>query len=98
MSRLFYQMATRYNRKLKLLGLVPVMYDRRINMHKEVIKELTKLFGQNRILHGIRNNVRLAEAFNAGKPIRYFAPKSVGAMDYFLLCDEIELIFKKNRL
>ncbi len=98
MSRLFYQTATRHNHRLKLLGLVPVMYDRRLNMHKEVIKEVTKLFGQSRILHGIRNNVRLAEAFNAGKPIRYFAPKSVGAMDYFLLCDEIELLCSKSYL
>ncbi len=98
MSRLFYQTATRYNQKLKLLGLVPVMYDRRLNMHKEVIKEVTNLFGSSRILRGIRSNVRLAEAFNAGKPIRYFAPKSIGAMDYYLLCEEIEMLcFAKNR-
>ncbi len=92
MSRLFYQTATRHNKNLKLLGLVPVMFDRRINMHKQVISEITRLFGQRRILRGIRNNVRLAEAFEAGKPIHFFAPKSIGAMDYHLLSEDLEIM------
>ena len=92
MSRLFYQTATRHNQQLKLLGLVPVMFDRRINMHKQVIAEIVSLFGQKRLLRGIRNNVRLAEAFEAGQPVRYFAPRSVGAMDYHLLTEDIEVL------
>ena len=96
MSTLFYRVATRHNNNLKLLGLVPVMYDRRYNMHKQVIKDLTKLFGAKKILRGIRSNVKLAEAFNGGKPVRYFDPKCAGAMDYYLLCDEIEEYWAKS--
>ncbi len=96
MVKLFYKTAIQYNNKLKLLGLVPIMINRRLKMHKEVIEKLTKSFGKNRILRPIRSNVKLAEAFNAGMPIRYYAPKSAGAMDYFLLAEDIELFLNYN--
>ncbi len=96
MATLFYRVAVKYNNRLKLLGLVPIMLDRRLKMHKEVIKKLTSSFGKNRILRPIRTNVKLAEAFNAGMPVRFFAPKSPGAMDYYLLCEDVELLLREK--
>ncbi len=98
MATLFYQVAARYNNKLRLLGLVPIMLDKRLKMHKEVIQRLSVSFGKNRILRPIRTNVKLAEAFNAGMPVRFFAPKSAGAMDYYLLCEDIELLLGEKGL
>ncbi|MBT8763069.1 ParA family protein [Desulfohalobiaceae bacterium Ax17] len=95
MARLFYQVATNYNKELRLIGLFPVMFDRRIKMHQQVIRELTAQFGQQRILRGIRTNVRLAEAFAAGQPVSHYAPKSPGAMDYHLLAEELETLWKR---
>ncbi|GAB6161593.1 ParA family protein [Desulfothermus naphthae] len=92
MAKLFYKVAVKYNTNLRLLGLVPVMVNKRIGMHKKVIEELTKVFGKNRMLRGIRTNVKLAEAFLAGIPVRYYAPKSAGSMDYYLLTEEIHLL------
>ncbi|MBT8763908.1 hypothetical protein KFV02_08180 [Desulfohalobiaceae bacterium Ax17] len=54
------------------IGLISVMFDRRISMHKQVIEDIIKLFGKRRILRGVRNNVRLAEVFNAGKTKQIF--------------------------
>ncbi|MDQ7033148.1 MAG: ParA family protein [Desulfonauticus sp.] len=96
MIKLFYTTAVKHNNRLKLLGLVPIMINTRLKMHRQVIEELSKSFGKKRILRAIRTNVKLAEAFNAGMPVRYYAPNSAGAMDYFLLAEDIEF-FLKNK-
>ena len=53
-----------------------------IKIHRTVIKDVTHQFGASRMLPSIRNDIRLAESFGVGKPIRYFAPKSRGAEDF----------------
>jgi len=93
LARLFYRVATHHNRSLKLLGLVPVMVDRRMNLHRRVLTEMEKQFGRDRVLRGIRSNIRLAEAFEQGQPILEFAPRSPGAMDYHMLAEEIEVLW-----
>jgi len=93
LAKLFYQVATQYNSNLLLLGLLPVMYDRHIKLHQRVIQALGKQFGQQRILRGIRSNIKLAEAFESGLPIAEFAPKSTGNMDYQLMAEEVGLLF-----
>ena len=93
LARLFYRVVTRHNRGLKLLGLVPVMVDRRVNMHRRVLEDMRRQFGSSRVFRGIRSNIRLAEAFEAGKPVLAFAPRSPGAMDYHMLAEEIEVFW-----
>lgn len=90
LAKLFYRVATQHNTNLKLLGLLPIMVDKRIRLHQQVVVTLKKQFGDKRVLRGIRNNIKLAEAFSVGKPIVQYAPKSAGAMDYNLLSDELE--------
>jgi len=93
LAKLFYEVATRYNPNLKLFGLLPVMFDKHIKLHQRVIAILEKQFGQNRIFSGIRTNIRLAEAFEAGEPISHFSPKCVGCIDYKLMLTELEQLF-----
>jgi len=90
LARLFYQVATQHNADLKLLGLLPIMYDRKMKLHQRVIDALKKQFGAKRLMRGIRSNIRLAEAFEQGKPVKQFAQKSVGAFDYHLMVEELE--------
>lgn len=87
LSQLFYQVATRGRADLKLLGLLPVMCDHNVPSQARVLAELAQTFGSQRILRGIRPDVRLAEAFGAGVPVRDYAPRSRGAMDYFMLAE-----------
>jgi len=89
LSRLFFRIASTENPRLRLVGLLPVMHNARIGHHRTMLAEIAHQFGQDRILRGIRSDILLAEAFSAGRPIRAFAPRSRGAMDYFLLADEL---------
>lgn len=89
LSRLFFRIATTVNPGLKMLGLLPVMVNSRVNHQRDVLRGVTRQFGAERVLRGIRSDIALAEAFASGKPIRSHAPRSRGAMDYFLLADEL---------
>lgn len=89
MAKLFYRVATYENTELHQFGLLPVMLDRRMKLHRRVISGLTRQFGRQRIFRGIRSNIQLAESFEQGQPIRNYAPRSPGAMDFHLLADEI---------
>lgn len=89
LTQLFYRVASRDNPGLKLLGIVPVMADPQVPGHQAVVQELKKAFGPGRMLRGVRRDQRLAEAFAAGQPIRHYAPRSRGAMDYFMLTEQL---------
>jgi chromosome partitioning protein len=94
LSRLFFRIATTANPGLKMLGLLPVMVNSRVNHHRNVLADVTRQFGPERVLRGVRTDIVLAEAFAAGKPIRAFAPRSRGGMDYFLLADELPRLWR----
>lgn len=93
LTRLFYQVATRHNPGLKLLGLLPIMYDRRIRLHRRLLDDLGRQYGNQRVLRGIRSNIKLAEAFEAEQPVVKYAPRSAGCMDYRLMARELEVFF-----
>lgn len=93
LTELFKEIATQHNPSLKLMGLLPVMEDRHIRLQNRVINTLSNRFGSNKLLRGIRTNIRLAEAFEQGCPIQDFAPSSRGAMDYHMLAHDLDLAF-----
>lgn len=93
LSRLFFRVASTLNPSLKLLGLLPVMVDRRVKLHNEVIAEMQREFGAHRLMRGVRPDIKLAEAFSMMKPISVYAPKSRGAMDYRLLAGDLSVLW-----
>jgi chromosome partitioning protein len=95
LSRLFFRIATTENPALKLIGLLPVTVNLRINHHTAVLNDITRQFGPERILRGIRTDIALAESFAVGKPARIHAPRSRGAMDYYLLADELPRLWRR---
>jgi chromosome partitioning protein len=80
--RLLFRIMTRQNRELKILGFVPTLSAEHIRQHRTVNAQVGGEFGAARILPGIRNDIRLAESFAAGKPVRLYAPKSRSAQDF----------------
>lgn len=94
LSRLFFRVATQRNPTLKLLGLVPVMADLKIDLHKRMIDGLSRQYGQDRLMRPIRADIKLAEAFEVNQPIQQYAPQSRGAMDYNLLAEEVILLWQ----
>ncbi|MBI1849567.1 MAG: ParA family protein [Planctomycetes bacterium] len=79
----------RLNPTLRLLGLLPCLFDSRTNLSQEVLAELRAHFGERVFTTAIRANVKLAEAPSHGKHIFDYAPDSRGAEDYLALAREV---------
>jgi chromosome partitioning protein len=96
LSRVFFQIALRNNTRLRLLGVLPVMLDARIGQHRRVRAQVAEQFGTQRVLGGIRNDIKLAEAFAAGQPVRVYAPRSRGNQDYQALFETVEACLQER--
>lgn len=79
----------RLNPKLKISGIIPVMFDTRTNLSQEVLNMIREHFKDKVYKTKIRKNIKLAESPSHGKPILYYAPKSYGAQDYDALAREV---------
>lgn len=85
LMRALFRIMTRDNRGLKILGFLPTMAAGHVRQHRVVTGQVAVEFGASRVLPAIRADIRLAEAFAAGQPIRAYAPRSRGAEDFALL-------------
>jgi len=70
--------------------LLPMMIEKRTLHHLHTLRLLQQDYGHDCLLRGVRTNIKLAEAFEAGYPIQYCFPKSPGAYDYHMLSEEIK--------
>lgn len=89
LSRVFFRIASSENPSLRLLGLVPLMVNQRVHHHQRVTENLALNFGSNRILPGIRNDIKIVEAFEKRMPLIFYAPSSRARADFRELVDEI---------
>ena len=80
--RVLFKVMNNANPELKILGFVPNTVTERIRQHRVVTGEVARHFGALRMLPGIRSDIRLAEAFAVGKPVRHYAPQTRGAQDF----------------
>ncbi|MEW6039977.1 MAG: AAA family ATPase [Elusimicrobiota bacterium] len=76
------------NPGLELEGVVLTMYDSRLRLDEQVIKEIRKCFGDKVYKTVIPRNVRLAEAPSYGKTIFQYDRSSKGAESYGKLVEE----------
>ncbi len=93
--RVLFKVISESNPSLKILGFLPVMTASNVRQHKQVTEQVTKQFGALRVLTGIRTDIKLAEAFAANKPVRFYAPKSRGAEDFAELAEMLSSLIKK---
>lgn len=82
LMRVLFKIISGTNQQLKLAGFLPMMGNENIRIHRTVTGDVSNQFGASRLLPVIRNDIRLSESFAAGKPIRYYAPKSRAAEDF----------------
>lgn len=90
LMRVLFKIISGPNQGLKLAGFLPMMTAEHIRQHRTVNKDIAQQFGDLRILPGIRNDIRVAEAFGAGKPVHYYAPRSRAAEDFALLAAVVD--------
>ncbi len=77
------------NPTLEIEGVLLTMYDRRLNLSRQVADEAREYFGPKVYRTSIPRNVRLAEAPSFGQPIVQYDVLSNGAQSYLALAREI---------
>lgn len=78
------------NPKLRLLGVLATMYDKRTSLSSQVYTEIQKYFKQLTFKTTIPRNVRVAEAPSHGVPIGAYDKFSKGAKAYKEFTKEVE--------
>jgi chromosome partitioning protein len=78
-----------FNPRLKIIGLLRVMFDPRSTLVQQVSAQLHQHFGDMVFNAVIPRNVRLAEAPSHGLPGVVFDPKSKGALAYLEFANEM---------
>ena len=78
-----------FNKELKIIGLLRVMFDPRMTLSQQVSAQLEKHFGEKVFKTVIPRNVRLAEAPSYGLPGVVFDPSSRGAAAYLQFAQEM---------
>lgn len=77
------------NPALDIEGVLLTMYDRRLNLSRQVADEAREYFGNRVYRTTIPRNVRLAEAPSFGQPIVHYDVLSAGAQSYLSLAREM---------
>ncbi len=77
------------NPALEIEGVLLTMFDRRLNLSKQVADEAREYFGAKVFETTIPRNVRLAEAPSFGQPIAAYDVLSPGAQGYLALAAEL---------
>jgi chromosome partitioning protein len=79
---------SRANPDLELEGILMTMYDGRLKLSAEVVREVSRHFGDKVYSTVIPRNVRLSEAPSFGKPVLVYDKESTGARAYRALAVE----------
>ncbi len=77
------------NPKLQIEGILPTMFDSRLNLSKQVLDEVRNYFKDKVFKTIIYRNVRLSEAPSYGKPAILYDAVSKGCQNYMSLAEEI---------
>jgi chromosome partitioning protein len=79
----------RPNPALRILGVVITMHDKRTALARDIRTQIQKVFGGKVFKTVITKSVRLEESPAYKESIFTFAPESVGATEYYRLCEEV---------
>lgn len=78
------------NPELRIEGIVLTMFDTRNNLSHQVVSEIQSHFGDKVFKSIIPRNVRLSEAPSHGQPIIEYDSRSIGAVKYLELSQELD--------
>lgn len=78
-----------YNPALEITGILITMYDKRLNLTKQVLEQLERYYGDKIFDTKVIRNVRLSEAPSHGLPVIYYDKSSKGAELYLNIAKEV---------
>jgi len=86
--KLFYKIASKLKTDFKLIGILPTFYNKSLKENKDILEELEKIVGKNKVLSPIRKDIKLTTIFKNG--IKSFKNQhSRGIDDYKKVVNEI---------
>jgi chromosome partitioning protein len=88
-SEMLHAVRQHLNPRLRINGILPTMFDPRLKLAREVVKDAERYFGNQTLRTKIPRNVRLAEAPSFGKPAIVYDIASAGAQAYLRLAAEV---------
>jgi chromosome partitioning protein len=77
------------NPDLNIMGILLTLYDRRLNLSRQVAKEVRRYFQEQVFDTIIHRSVKLSEAPSFGKSIFHYDIKSPGSISYLELAKEV---------
>lgn len=77
------------NKRIDILGILPVMIDKRRKLSAEVLEHIKENYAVPVFESQIRNNVKATEAPSFGQSVISYAPNSNSAIDYLSFADEV---------
>lgn len=80
----------RINRKLRIVGILPTIYEERTKHAREVMEELQRTYSNMLLKTVVPKTVALADSTMAGESVLTFSPNSPAAEAYRALAKEIE--------
>ncbi|MCH9677441.1 MAG: ParA family protein [Candidatus Nanopelagicales bacterium] len=83
------KVVSRLNPDLRIVGVLPTMYDPRTLHSREVLESVTGAFGDIVFSTTINRTIKFPDSAVAGEPITVFAPSSSGAEAYRRLAREV---------
>ena len=89
MLRALYQSASKLEREIAEVGILPVMYNPHIKEHKELLQKVKTSFGEEKLFSPIGIDIKLAKQFEAGEPIVLKDKRSRGSRDYRAFVNEL---------
>jgi len=78
------------NPDLKVLGLIPTMYDGRANHARRVLEDVGERYGVEVFEPPVKKSIKFAEASQAGRSILSYAPSHPGAEAYRQIARQID--------
>ncbi len=64
--KIFYNIASRLKTEFIFLGVLPTLYNKSIKEHNEILDELIKVIGKDKVLNPIRKDTKLTTMFKNG--------------------------------
>lgn len=77
------------NTELSIIGIIITLFDKRTNIAKDVLKQIRAVFGDSVFDTVVSKSVKLEESPAYKESIFTYAPRSIGAVQYKKIAEEI---------
>lgn len=85
----YHQVVMSLNAALLGLMILPMRVDLRSNVQKDVLDRLSRNFGLDQVVKGVRTDTAVSEAFGQHQPLRRYRLKARAVADFARVADEV---------